>query len=296
MRKDQFLNGLWSAIAEAYNLNDEYAETVQVISPASLYIVTDGEDKKLLKRYKLVQSDRLAILENILSSCSVQGCCPDIYLDQNGDLISTVGQAFFSLMAYVDTRAVDAGRDAEVCAEVVAKMHKTLADFGDKHLSWPLAVEQSLLRDLLITNGYDNLVEHIDQAEEYMDQVRIQLVHNDLHQGNFLASRSGEIFIIDFESCSTNPLVVDVLFAAFRLAAGDMKIFQRFIEQYQQPNPLTDSEKQYGISLLAADFIKKFGFILKERDRGNDFFMKDYHNYLGFIDESLRLVEEKYPL
>jgi Ser/Thr protein kinase RdoA (MazF antagonist) len=195
-------------------------------------------------------------------------------------------------MSYIRTRLLEPAKQLEAIAGVIARMHRSLAEISHDRIRAPLAVESKRLKRILRENRFEALFPYLDEAENIKRNIRWQLVHNDLHPGNIISSVTGKIYLLDFESFSANPLVADVLFAAFRLVGGFSRNFFRFLKMYDMFNPLDEIEKQKGLVLLAADFIRKLGFIMAEQEKGNEYYMKDYAKYQSYIHQTLEVIDK----
>ncbi len=252
----------------------------------NLFFVKNGQLAKLLKWHRLIPDKNVPKLEQVLWACNRKKITPHLFPTQQNTLICQCGNKFYSLSDYVRIRTIEPKKDYHAIAKAIAHMHRALAEIEHDNIMAPLSIEAKQLKGVLEDNKHDDLISHIDKVEHLNDTVRWQLVHNDLHSGNIISSVSGKIFIIDYESFSNNPLVGDVFIAAFRLSGGYNQTFCKFLNAYNNYNPLTAPEMKYGFSILLADFIRKLGFILMERKRGNDFFMKDYLKYQSFINQT----------
>ncbi len=251
-----------------------------------LFLVNDGQKKKLLKWHWIIPEKNIKKFEQVLWTCSHKKITPHLFPTQQNTLICQCGNKFYSLINYVQICPLKPEKYYHAIAKTIAKMHKALAEVEHDNIMAPLAIKPNQLKAVLKNNQHSDLISYIDKAEQLNDTVRWQLVHNDLHTGNIISSVFGKIFIIDYESFSKNPLVGDVLFAAFRLSGGYNQTFFKILEAYNTHNPLTIAEIKHGLLILLTDFIKKLGFILLQKKKGNDYYMKDYPKYQNFIEQT----------
>ena len=248
-------------------------------------------DGLLLKRFWRLDAHRAPILDAVLEVCSSRGITPPWLPSTEGGRLLRSGDAYYGVRAFVPERPdpIDSAR----AAESVARMHLALADVpyrGPEPLP-PLHVPPGQVRRLLHDNGLEKFAPLLDAAERLAPQVPRQLVHNDLHPGNFLAGSGGRVYLIDFESFSANPRIVDVLFAGFRLGEATVDAARRFLDLYAAHLEPTPEEHRLGPLLLAADFVRKIAFILKEREAGNAAFMSDMEKYRGYADAAATWAE-----
>lgn len=280
------------ALVREYSINPKHFEEIQILHQPSLFLLKEAGEVKLIKKYRILNAERVNKLEEILRVCNGKKVIPDFFPTRDGKLILQVKQSYFSMMQFLVTVPLDLPDQSPDLATVIANTHLLLAALAHDHLSAPLTLLPERLETLLAKNDFSDLLPYVDQAADIKNEVRIQLVHNDLHQDNFICSAPGDIFIIDFESFSANPLVGDIMFAAFRLSNGNKQQIDRFMAAYNQANPLTLAEKTFCYLFLLADFIRKLGFILDQKEKGNLFYMKDYRNYINFVEQARQLFIE----
>ena len=298
----RFVNGIdlhqddFEQLASAFGINETDPIHISEFggNPDLFLIRDDGgvKGKKLLKRYWRLKDENVPKLEETLLACSRENIIPFHFSSQKNSLVYKHNGSYYSLMTYIDTETLNPENKIPAIATAIANMHRILAGISHDNIKPPLAVEPKQMEAILRENKFDDLLSYINMADQLKDSVRLQLVHNDLYPGNIIASVTGEIFIVDFESFSANPLVADILFAAFRLAEEYNDKFYEFLRSYEIQNPLSFEEKRYGLILLAADFIRKLGFILTEHKEGNDYFLKDYEKYSRYVKKTTTMIRK----
>ncbi len=92
------------------------------------------------------------------------------------------------------------------------------------HLPWPgsgrrLPPGRARTAPLLARAGLDELARAVAPVAAAAQALPGQLVHRDLHQGNFLLGPQGAL-VLDYDSFASGPRVADALFAALRLSGG----------------------------------------------------------------------------
>ncbi len=257
---------------------------------SNLYIINGGGQKKILKRNWLLTIDRTTKLEELLVQLCASDITPWVFKTKNGRYHFKLDGEIFSLMAYIVKQPMDFHVCFEAAIGRIANMHIIMSEIEHDNLMAPLAVDYEDLQAVYNKYNCSELIYLLDQVSELKDAVRRQLVHNDLHPGNFIQAVSGKVYLIDFDSYSVNYLIADVMFAAFRLGNGNINFITDFLEKYDSLNPLTEEEKKYAFLFLANDFAKKIGFILHEKEKGDGFYMKDYDKYNNYLKQTLAIM------
>ncbi len=240
--------------------------------------------------------ERTSTLSKVLLACSRNQISPHVYSTRNGFRVCQIQDRFYSLMDFVQTDPLDPVGCLDSIVQVTEGMHRAIEGIEHLNTPSPLAISAQRLNQVLKKHGFGHYLAYLDEACGVEAGLRRQLVHNDLHSGNFICSKSGKVFIVDFESYSENFLIGDLLFAGYRTAMRNSSLFIEFVKRYDGYHPLTDAEKRYGCLILAVDFIKKLGFILHEYEKGNSFFMKDYKKYQRFAEDTVLLARGRTKL
>ena len=282
----------FQTIAAEYNMDPKAMQTAEPLDGSTLFIFrNNAKEQRVLKQYRLMSVQRKDTLSNILRTVSQNGLTPLVYPDQTGEFVCQIDNRFFTLMEYVKALPLNMPCGRYPLAQTVACLHRTLARLPHKNETSPLAVSPELVHYLLTKYGFERYLFYLEEAGKIVHRLRRQLVHNDLHPGNyFYGIVDQKILILDFESYSVNTLIGDVMFAGYRAHIRTSGEWDEFLKQYTDQNPLTEAEKEYGFMILAADFIKKFAFILKEYEAGNTFFLKDFNRYKRFIDDTIEWI------
>lgn len=255
-----------------------------------LFKVSGERGPAMLKEHWFLTPERAAMMGQVLAALAEAGVCPAWLPAADGSVMIQSGDRYFSLMPRLTAEPIRVPEDLTEAASLTARMHRALAGLDGEGLRSPMWADAAVVMEELISVGRPRLAEVIARTEAAAKEVAWQLVHNDLHEGNFVKAED-RLYLIDFDSFSFNPRAGDVFFAAFRLTGGDAAMMRRFVDEYQQHNPLTARERGLGPLLLAADLIRKLAFIHREEMRGNGFFVKDRAKYNGFIARALALLD-----
>ncbi|HIJ93314.1 MAG: hypothetical protein QF583_00295 [Rhodospirillales bacterium] len=79
-------------------------------------------------------------------------------------------------------------------------------------------------------------------------------------------------------------MVADAFFAALRLGGGTADGMRRFLDAYRREAPLEDAEIALGSRFLIADLARKYAFIFRRGNSGDDRFIKDAGKYEQLIE------------
>jgi Ser/Thr protein kinase RdoA (MazF antagonist) len=284
-------------LSEAYGIAMyRFEQAVPVRSGAQVFIVETDTGPLLLKAHTILPPENAFSLEQCLKISSKNGVTPTVMHTRDGNALLRYHNTYYAISNFFPEKSPMPRFQMRTAAGVTARMHRGMASVVDENTRSPLTVDSSELKEIFKREKFFDYLFYLDEAEACRGQVRWQLVHNDLHEGNFITSDPGRTYIVDFESISTNPLVADVFFAGFRLAGGINSRFFEFIHHYDSVNPLTATEEKYGLLFLTVDFIKKIGFILTEKSRGNRYYMKDFRKYKLFCKQAIAALEGREDL
>ncbi len=284
------MGGSLDAACLAFGL-DPLETTPLAAGGGLLFETLNGNDPCLLKRYRLLRPENAPILDRLLAACSENSLVPRHFPDSDGSLVVRADCHLYSLMRREDIRPLNPDEDLPAVARILADFHgAALGVPCETELEPPLKVEPGRLRELADA-AHPELVPLLDAYDDARPHLPIQLVHNDMHPGNVITTASGTVLLLDLESFSHNPRVGDVLFAAMRLGRQDPTHFRRFVEAYEDAQPLDPVERELGPAVLLGDMARKVGFILHRADKGDPFFLKDLDNYLGFIRWSREFLD-----
>jgi len=258
----------------------------------AMRLVRVGGRELVAKRHWMLSGDRAALLGAVLDAAQAAGVAPPILRTVAGGLVLELGGAWYGLMERVQGEPPACGRGLGRAGCAVARLHLALAQVPGQAVC-PRAVAPDEAALLLARAGCDDLGREVRAAAEASAAMPRQLVHRDLHAGNFLL-RDNSALVLDFDSFSTGARVADALFAAFRLAAGEVAGMARFLKAYEADVPLSAKERTHGLLALACDFLLKLAFIQRRREAGETLFEKDRRNYESFALRALDLAR-RYP-
>lgn len=240
----------------------------------------------LVKWHWMLTADRAPLFEQVLRATGESGTAPGAVAARDGALAPRFGGRFFSLFHRVPERGQAADHPAEA-GRAAGRMHRALAGVEGK-AACPRGIDADAAAALLGGHGRPDLAEALVACSRAVAGAPGQLVHRDLHGGNFLSTAHG-VLVVDFDSFASGPRIVDALFGAFRLAGGAPGVMAAFLDAWAAEAGMSPEESRAGLDGLAADFLLKTGFILREAAAGNTAFVKDLDNYLGYSERALAL-------
>lgn len=235
---------------------------------------------RVLKHHWFLTDDRAPVLGAVLSDLAECGVHPRLDRDSEGNVLARINGGWFSCMEVLESAKPPVAEDALQAAQVLAEAHAVLARHGQGTvLRSPMWADDAAIARELESAGEHALALHVRGASE-LQGLTTQLVHNDLHSGNFLRS-SGRLYLLDFDSFSTNPLIGDVYFCGLRLAGA--RGVMGFAGAYTEAARLPAKDMDAGWAVLLADLARKIAFIGRRERAGDATFIKDREKYLGFV-------------
>ena len=118
------------------------------------------------------------------------------------------------------------------------------------------------------------------------------LCHNDTYEPNFLSTKDGDLYLIDWEYAGLNDPANDLacFFCRYNYTDEDIELFMR--EYFQRD--LTDEEHRHWWAYIALCSFYWFGWGLYKGSVGDNdgfFFLPAYRNFHRFIDAALASYE-----
>lgn len=172
---------------------------------------------------------------------------------------------------------------------------KSFDDFeeGLKLMKIASATKGNLLRE------FSDEIEKTKRLDKYLkdDAIRMGikpvLCHNDTYEPNFLATKDGDLYMIDWEYAGINDPANDLACFFCRYEYSDEDIY-RYIKAYFQREPTLDELRHWRAYIaLCAFYWTSWG--LYKGSVGDDdgfFFLPAYRNFHRFIDEALASYEK----
>jgi len=284
-------NTLKNTIIDAYGFSNE--KSIHFFNNVNNRILSIkyNDETYLLKKHSMLDQTAVHTLEQLFDEFQKFYITAPMMKTVNNTYIICIDGSYYSLLKKLNTNNINIKSHLKKIAQKIAMMHMVMDKVKNKTLKSPLFVSTEKNISLLENYNLSYLIPII--TNDVFNPICFQLVHNDLHIGNVIATNSDNIYIIDFDCLSYNSLIADIVFAAFRLTGGFQTPFINFLKYYDEISPINRSEIQFGYLFLLKDFTRKLCFILKEHERGNFFYYnKDLKKYLNFIRET-KIMNEK---
>jgi len=225
---------------------------------SSSYLV-DGSSRYLLKAIGS------AFLDTVRSSVSVMRYLhahafpvPEVILTRSGEdllKVNTDGQDRFLLLCeFIDGQEPDLSACAAQAGELTALLHSLLAQYPEPLLIRDRHFFIDRYLDFLRAKNYPRIASYEALGDLLWQQVACQPItacHGDLHRGNLLQTKHGDIYFLDFETVCRAPAMFDNMVLCdmtdyFRLAAEDidtaMGTYESFLSGYCLHRPLSRDE------------------------------------------------------
>jgi len=150
-------------------------------------------------------------------------------------------------------------------------------------------------------NLFEEFKEEIAQAKKLSDYLKsdakrlgyeLVMCHNDTYEPNYLATKNGELYLIDWEYAGKNYAANDLACFFCRYDYTNEEI-EQFIKEYFQ-RELTGDEHRFYWAFIALCAFYWFGWGLYKGSVGDDdgfFFLPAYRNFHRFIQQALDLYE-----
>lgn len=119
------------------------------------------------------------------------------------------------------------------------------------------------------------------------------LCHNDTYEPNFLSTRDGDLYLIDWEYAGINDPANDLACFFCRYEYSDEDIY-KYIKAYFQREPTTDEYRHWRAYIAMCAFYWTCWGLYKGSVGDDDgfFFLPAYRNFHRFIDEALASFEK----
>ncbi len=199
------------------------------------------------------------------------------------------------LFEHIDGKEPDAkGEDIYRIGKLAGRMHRIMDDYDGEIRE--LGREHYVGRFVKIMRDLFSEKDKVDAMEEYGNELWARLsalprgfCHGDLHSGNLLKTKDGEIMFFDFDIASNTSPVVDVASICDEtgfstLDLGDIekthRTFERFYAGYSQEKQLSPLEKAVILECIALRHYELNGTIPRYRlpFEGNHWLNDAYFN------------------
>jgi len=284
----------WITAEEFYGMR-LIPDRVPSRSHPHIHFCTDEQGARLVfkRHWFLSDEERIMAIEELIIAVAQAGVAPAVQRSSAGKLFMNYEGQVYSLMERIETMPFNVALHLEAVARTVAQMHKALARI-DGALLAPLFISPARAYELLERHGLPVPREFLLSVLKD-DYSPTGAAHNDLHAGNIVVDSAGRPWILDYDGCGANPLMEDVMFAAFRLTGGNRDKIERFAEAYRAEHPPSNDQWRRRYHILLRDFMMKIAFILERQAQGEDRYLKDLHRYEAFVARAMALIEERTP-
>lgn len=174
-------------------------------------------------------------------------------------------------------------------------MMKTFDDFeeGLRLMKIASCTKGNLLREFADEIAKAERLDTYLKADAERMGIHRVVCHNDTYEPNFLATKTGDLYLIDWEYAGLNDPANDLACFFCRYDYSEQEIMQ-FMETYLQHQP-TEEESRHYIGYIALCAFYWIGWGLYKGSVGDDdgfFFLPAYRNFHRFIDRALKSYEE----
>lgn len=186
--------------------------------------------------------------------------------------------------------------------EYLRKMHAVVVDqpvktFDDFEEGIKLMKIASLTKGNLLVEFADEIAKArklsmILKADAERMGIKPVICHNDTYEPNYLATKDGDLYLIDWEYAGMNDPANDLACFFCRYDYTDEQI-EMFMREYFQ-RELTPDEHRHWWAYIALCAFYWFGWGLYKGSVGDDdgfFFLPAYRNFHRFIDQALLSYE-----
>lgn len=145
---------------------------------------------------------------------------------------------------------------------------------------------------------FADMIEKVEKLDRYVKSdaermgIKRVLCHNDTYEPNYLATKNGDLYLIDWEYAGINDPANDVACILCRYYFTDEQI-EKYLRAYFG-RALTKDEHRHYIAYIALSSFYWFCWGLYKGSVGDDdgfFFLPAYRNFIRFIDVALKSYE-----
>lgn len=227
----------------------------------SVWQVGESAVLKIYKDVNMLQRNIkiLTILENMEIPVG------SIILTKNGKSFTKDEEFYYILTKkLVGNTITDIYKNKEIASEmgtVLAKLHKAFKECEEQGEFWDSSLLNEVkgwIRDIFAKNNWKYISENkfyetVEILENLYDKLPVQLIHRDVHLGNFLFDEGKFSGYIDFDLSQRNIRIFDLCYFMLGLLSqeelldtGDQwfDVLRHFFEGYEQECKLQIEEKQ----------------------------------------------------
>lgn len=218
------------------------------------YVIKMYEDKEQLERNIKIST--------ILLECNIP--VAEIVLTKAGEQYASHNKAYFLMSSKLKGSNISDIKDCEMARKMgsaIAQLHSAflkcerVVEFWDNSL---LKEMKGWVRDILIKDTWQTVNEEeysktVETLEHIYDQLPKQLIHRDVHYGNFLFFEGNLSGCIDFDLSQKNIRIFDICYFLTGLLAEEtentftqkewLESVKSVIAGYESITPLSEKEK-----------------------------------------------------
>ena len=183
---------------------------------------------------------------------------PKIILTKNGDASFTtvIGdeEKMIVLMEFIDGDEPNLKECASEVGALVGRFHHLMANYPVDPVSHGKEFFIERYLDFLVNKKYQDLSSYEVLGERLWERVRDLPrgnCHGDLHRGNLIQNKNGQIYLVDFDTVCQAPRMFDIMVMCDMTNYFDLKqediditkdVFRRFLSGYSKYRVLSQDE------------------------------------------------------
>lgn len=218
----------------------------------------------VIKRYEnKEQIERNSKISKLLSECGIP--IAETVPVRNGESYAAHNDAWFLMSKKLEGNNISDRKDQTMAYKMgcaIARLHSAFLTCEKKMEFWDNSLLKEMkgwVRETFIRNewqivGQEEYVGAVEKLEAVYDSLPVQLIHRDVHFGNFLFSDGELSGYIDFDLSQRNIRIFDVCYFLTGLLSEEtddaftqrewLASVKSVIAGYESVNPLSEKEKQ----------------------------------------------------
>ena len=248
---------LQNILAEYYGIENPSLELLRE-GGGHTYVV-NGKDKYLLKVIGSAFFNTARQSVSIMRYLEEKGfLVPKLILTKSKDTVfetETEGEKkLIILMEFIDGDEPELENCASEVGELVARFHQLMENYPVEPVLHDKEFFIGRYLNFLRQKKYPRIAEYEELGDRLWERVKNLprgICHGDLHRGNLLQNKDGQIYLVDFDTVCRAPFMFDVMVMCdmtdyFNLKQEDIKltneVYQKFITGYLDNHKLSREE------------------------------------------------------